>query len=75
MKTIKKVLLLVVVIIIVVLGVLGGIKYFTSSNQEQVEQDQPIPTSVRHDNSGAGANTQDDSGENHFNRALQHFGL
>ena len=65
-----------VIIIIIVLMLLGGIKHVTSSTQEQVDQNQPTPTITRHDNSGAGTNTQEDnSGENHFNRALQHFGL
>lgn len=65
-----------IMILIIFLALLGGIKHFTSLNQEQAEETQPTPTTVRHDNSGAGANTQEDnSGENHFNRALQHFGL
>ncbi len=34
------------------------------------------PTStVRHDNSGAGANTNDNPVQEHFNRAMQHLGL
>ena len=69
--------ILVGIVIVVILGILGGIKYFSSANQEQVLQDQPTPTSVRHDNSGAGSSTDDNTNpiQEHMQRGLQHLGL
>ena len=45
------------------------------SNQIQTEQSDVMPTPVRHDNSGAGASTDDNPVQDHFQRAVQHLGL
>ena len=63
-------------ILIVILALIGGIKHFSSVNQEQVE-DQPTPTSVRHDNSGAGSSTEDNTSpiQEHMQRGLHIWGF
>src|SRR5437899_1231891 len=65
--------------LILVLGLLGIVhivsKNADSSNQASSEQSQPTPSIVRHDNSGAGADTGNNSViQEHMQHALQHFG-
>lgn len=71
----KRFLLITGIVAVIILGKFGGIKYFTSSNQEQIVQNQPTPTAIRHDNSGAGSTEENSPIQDHMQRALQHLGL
>lgn len=63
------------IVIVVTLRIIGGFRYFTSSNQMQVVQNQPTPTPSSHDNSGAGSTEENSPIQDHIQRALQHLGF
>ena len=71
----KRFLLISGIFVLIILGIFEGIKYFTSSSQEQVVQNQTTPTPIRHDNSGAGSTDENSPIQDHMQRALQHLGL
>ncbi len=71
---------LVISIVVCVLIVAIGIFYIknntsNSSNQNVLDQTQATPTITRHDNSGAGASTDENPIQDHFQHAMQHLGL
>ena len=56
--------------------ILVGVLLWQNNQSTVIEETSvsPSPTSMRHDNSGAGA-TQENPLQEHFDRAMQHLGL
>lgn len=66
-----------VVGITTVIVILVGVLLWQNNQSTVIEETNsisPSPTTVRHDNSGAGA-TQENPLQEHFDRAMQHLGI